>query len=68
MANKWTEKDIEKVTANKVFGNNFGDLSNDELENLKKDLRQKKSTKNDVKKKTLSNTAIKESKFKNKKA
>ncbi len=67
MANKWTEKDIEKVTANKVFGNNFGDLSNDELENLKKDLRQKKSTKNDVKKKTLSNTAIKESKFKNKK-
>ncbi len=59
MANKWTEKDIEKVTANKVFGNDFGDLSNEQLEALK--------TKGLVKKKTLSNTAIKESKFKNKK-
>lgn len=50
---------VEKQSANKVWGNNFGDLSNEQLENLKKGFGQKKSTKNDVKKKTLSKTDLK---------
>ena len=45
---RWSEKDLEKVTANKVWSNNFGDLSNKELEALE--------TKGFVKKKTLSKT------------
>ncbi len=56
---------LEKQSANKVWGNNFGDLSNEELENLKKGFGPKKSTKNDVKKKTHSNTAKKAPKKKN---
>jgi hypothetical protein len=52
---KGFDKDwLEKQSANKVWGNNFGDLSNKELEALK--------TKGLVKNKTLSNTAKKASK------
>ncbi len=50
---------LGKQSANKVWGNNFGDLSNEQLENLKKGFGQKKSTKNDVKKKTHSKTDLK---------
>jgi hypothetical protein len=55
----WKQSDIDKLQPSKIFGNDFGDLSNKELEAMKKSFGQKKSTKNNVKKKALSISALK---------